>query len=388
MSYKKLHLAKGKERALQRSHPWVFSGAFKNIPQEIAEGDLVEIHKAKGGLVATGFFHPGRIAVRVLKFGEISDFEEFLRERIKAAVNYRSNAGLFDKTDTNCFRMVFGEGDLLPGLVIDRYAKVAVIQIHLSAWLPYLQTISGILQSFDFIEGVYSKPVAKFSDAEGAAGWLTAEVDEKVVLENGHQFKIDWEEGQKTGFFIDQRENRALLGQLSKGKSVLNTFSYSGGFSIYALKNGASKAVSVDISGSAVDLAVENAELNQVADRHSGVAADVFEYLAQLGDQFDIIVLDPPAFSKSIRTTHNAVQAYKRLNRAAIQKIKSGGLIFTFSCSQHVGPQLFEDTVRAAAIGTHRHVRIMRHLSQPADHPVNLYHPEGEYLKGLVLQIN
>lgn len=388
MSYKVLTLAKGKEKALKRSHPWVFSGAFKKLPPELEEGEIVEIHTNKGQLQATGFFHPGRIAVRVLNFGPIDNFEAFLESRIQSAIEYRQVAGLFQKEDTNCFRLVFGEGDSLPGLVIDRYGSVAVIQIHLSAWIPYLAVLTEILMRHEFVSGVYSKPVAKFKDAAGVAGWLTSTVADREVTENGHRFLIDWEDGQKTGFFLDQRENRQLLGEMSRNRSVLNTFSYTGGFSVYALKAGASKAVSVDISEAAVELAIANAKLNAVDDRHEAVASDVFEYLSKMGDQFDIIVLDPPAFSKSIRSTHNAIQAYKRLNRAAIQKIKDGGVIFTFSCSQHIGPQLFEDTVRAAAIGSGKNVRIVRHLSQPADHPVNLYHPEGEYLKGLVLSVS
>ncbi len=388
MSFNQIHLAKGKKKALQRQHPWVYSGAFKQIPSHLREGEVVEILDEKENFQALGFFHPGRIAVRILSFEPVHDINLLITQRISEALAYRQYIGVLDQSGTSCCRLVFGEGDLMPGLIVDRYNDTAVVQLHHSGWQPYLENIANALVQHQWINQVYCKPTAKIEAAGQLQGWLIGNGGESITSEHGIKFKIDWEEGQKTGFFIDQRENRRRLGELSKGRTVLNTFSYTGGFSIYALMKGASRAVSVDISEAAVQLAHENAILNEVSDRHEAVAADVFDYLDKMGDQFDIIVLDPPAFSKSKRTTHKAVQAYKRLNRAAIHKIKPGGLIFTFSCSQHVGSQLFEDTVRAAAIGSGKTVRVMEKLTQPADHPVNLYHPEGEYLKGLILRVD
>lgn len=386
MNFSSLQLQKGKEKALQRRHPWIFSGAFKELPDHLPDGELVEVKDAQDNFRALGFFHHGKIAVRVLSFEKAEDLSTLLNKKISNAIALRQKLGLIENEETNCCRLVFAEGDGLPGLIIDRYADTAVIQVHLAGWLPFLEVIADTLLQHDFLQHVYSKPADKLS-AEEQHGWLLGGTEENSVLENGHRFLIDWKEGQKTGFFIDQRENRKRLGELASGKKVLNTFSYTGGFSIYALANGATKAVSVDISQSAVDLADENAKLNGFAERHESVAGDVFEYLQAEGDGFDIIILDPPAFSKSRRTTHKAVQAYKRLNALAMKKIRPGGIIFTFSCSQHVDPKLFEDTLRAAAITTGKNIRILERLVQPADHPVSIYHPEGEYLKGMVLEV-
>ena len=382
--FETLKLKSGKDKAVDRKHPWIFSGAFKNIPTHLDEGALVRVVDHKSGFKAMGFFGKGSIAVKILSFEE-AEVEEIIPHLIKKAIEYRKRLGLLDQKDTNCCRLVFGEGDQLPGLVIDRYDQTAVVQLHHAGWTPYLKLISTTLTS-EVVHYVYHKPVDKIGQDE--KGWLTEACDQTEVLEYGHRFKIDWEEGQKTGFFLDQRENRKKLADYAKGKSILNTFSYTGGFSIYALAAGASRVVSVDISKAAIDLAHTNAEINGYAEQHEAVVSDVLQHLKNEGADFDIIILDPPAFSKSRKTIHNAIQGYKRLNARAISNMKSGGLIFTFSCSQHMSAQLFEDTIRAAAIETGRPVRIVERLSQPADHPVNIYHPEGAYLKGLILAID
>lgn len=388
MSFRTLTLKKGKEKSLDRKHPWVFSGAFKSIPNDIAEGELVIIEDFKETFQAQGFFHDGSITVKILSFEQENDIEKVISDKLKAAIRYRENLPATKAQDTNCYRLIFGEGDQLPGLIVDRYGKTAVIQIHHLGWESYLEHIANIIIENTAVENIYSKPNEKITLAKEHIGYLKGQEDLEEVQEHGNSFSIDWVKGQKTGFFIDQRENRYKLAQFSKGKTVLNTFSYSGGFSIYALKAGAEKVVSVDISQSAIDLANKNAVLNQVEDKHEGVADDVFEYLKNEAQNFDIIILDPPAFSKNRRTVHNAVQAYKRLNRLAFKNTKPGGLVFTFSCSQHISPKLFEDTIRAAAIEAKRDIKIVEKLNQPADHPINIFFPEGEYLKGLILKID
>ena len=385
MSYEALVLSKGKDKALDRKHPWIFSGAFKNIPSSLRDGQLVEVLDFKNNFKALGFFHPGRIAVKVLSFEKVDSLDSLIERKIEDAIEYRSRLGMMDEKHTNCRRLVFGEADGLPGLIIDQYDHTAVIQIHHSGWGDFLEIISKCLSGKNGIQNVYSKPADKVKTVEAA--YLQGSKEEIAALEYDHKFLVDWEDGQKTGFFIDQRENRRRLADFAKGKSVLNTFSYSGGFSIYALAAGASKVVSVDISESAIDLANKNAELNGLSSKHEGITSDVFEYLKQEGENFDILVLDPPAFSKNKRTMHNAVQAYKRLNLQAFKKIKAGGIIFTFSCSQHISPKLFEDTMRAAAYESKREVSILEKLTQPKDHPIRLNYPEGEYLKGLILQV-
>lgn len=388
MNYNSISLKKGKERFLSRKHPWIFSGAFKELPHDFEEGSVVEVLDFKGNFQALGFFHRKSIAVNILSFEPVENIDELIVTKIKKALDYRKQVGILNDPQTDCCRLVFGEGDNLSGLIIDKYADTAVVQIHLEGWIPYLNLIADTLMAEDNINHVFSKPADKISVPHDKVGTLAGESSKTVALEHGHKFNIDWEGGQKTGFFIDQRENRKRLADFSHGKKVLNTFSYSGGFSIYALQAGAELAVSVDISEAAVQLANENAELNNVADRHKGIAADVFEHLKNDGDQYDVIILDPPAFAKNHRSVHNAVQGYKRLNLAAMKKIKEGGIIFTFSCSQHIGAQLFEDTLRAAAIESGRNIKIMDRLTQPVDHPINIYHPEGEYLKGFILHVS
>ena len=388
MNYKVLSLKKGKERFLARKHPWIFSGAFKELPQGIEEGALVEVTDHKGNFQAVGFFYRKSIAVHIVSFSPVENIDNLIREKLKASITYRRQTGILKDGYTNCCRLVFAEGDGLSGVIIDKYVDTAVVQIHQEGWIPFLPLIADTLMEENDINHVYSKPKDKVVVPEHYSGTLAGSSTNTVALEHGHKFNIDWVGGQKTGFFIDQRESRFRLAHFCEGKKILNTFSYSGGFSIYALNAGAELAVSVDISEAAIKLANENAELNGVEDRHKGIAADVFEHLKTDGDLYDVIVLDPPAFAKNQRSVHNAVQGYKRLNLAAMKKIKSGGIIFTFSCSQHVGSQLFEDTIRAAAIESGRDIRIMEKLIQPADHPVNIYHPEGEYLKGLILHIS
>ncbi len=386
MKYESLTLAKGKEKALQRKHPWIFSGAFKQLP-DLVDGTPVEIFDSKGSFCAFGFYKKGSIAVSVLSFVPVTNFEEWLQTQLQEAIDYRHRLGLLSQDNTNAGRLVFAEGDNLSGLIIDFYGDTAVIQAHHPGWLTHLNLIAKLVTALPSINNVYSKPASKLAAADEHMGCLVGKATSGAILENGHQFWVNWEEGQKTGFFLDQRVNRQKLGSYAKGKSVLNTFSYSGGFSIYALQNGATKAVSVDSSEKAIELARKNTELNQCADRHEAVVSDVFDYLKMEGDNFDVIILDPPAFAKNRRSTHQAVQAYKRLNGAAFKQIKRGGLIFTFSCSQHIDSQLFESSIRAAAIESKRQIKIVERLGQPADHPINIFQPEGEYLKGLILEV-
>lgn len=384
-NYRILTLAKGKEKALSRKHPWVFSGAFKALPSDAEEGEIIQVNTAGGVCCGMGFYRPGSIRVMLFAFSLMEDVHNYLAEKLKAAIAYRKQMGFFDNAKTNSFRLVFGEGDGLPGLIIDKYAETAVLQMHQRGWLPLQDMLAKTLVAAADVKQVYSKPTEKTGILPRYI--VDANIRESEVLENGNRFLIDWEDGQKTGFFIDQRNNRQNLGALAKGKTVLNTYAYTGGFSIYALAGGAKKVVSVDLSEPAIALANKNAILNGFAGKHTGATSDVLEYLKTDNTKYDIIVLDPPAFSKSRRTVHNAIQAYKRLNLAAINKIKPGGLIFTFSCSQHVSPQLFMDTLRAAGIESGKSVRIVEKLVQPADHPINLFFPEGEYLKGAVLEV-
>ena len=384
--YPKLKLLPGKDKALLRKHPWIFSGAFKELPTNIEEGTLVQVCSHKEKELALGFFLGGRIAVKVLSYQQFDDAKAIIQSHVLNALNYRKSLGYFNREHTNIYRLIYGEGDLMPGLVVDRYANAIVLQPHHAGWDPFLPAIAEQIKNELQIDTAYVKPPSKHK--ENLPGYyLFGEAKNTTAIEYNCSYNIDWETGQKTGFFIDQRENRDLLGKYSKGKKVLNTFSYSGGFSISALKQGATFCTSVDISAPAVELANENATLNKVAKNHEGVAADVFEFLKSNGADYDIIVLDPPAFAKNRRAQHQAVQGYKRLNKLAMQKIKSGGLIFTFSCSQHITPQLFKDTLYSAAIESGRSIRFVQKLVQPADHPVNLFHPEGEYLKGWVLYV-
>ena len=378
---KTLQLKRGKEKPVFRKHPWIFSGAFIKLDRSIDAGDWVEVLDSDENFICVGHFTPGSIAIRVMSYEKINDKEAFYSQKIEAAYIYRTGLNLFGE-NTSIYRLIFGEGDGLPGLIVDNYNGNLVIQFHSAGMQKDVKLIADALKKLPIqISTIYVK-----HEKEGE--FLLGNTEITNGLENGNQFLVNWQSGQKTGFFIDQRENRKILGELSKGKNLLNVFSYTGGFSIYALKNGASKVVSVDLSADAIDMANKNAQLNGVSENHEGYAVDAFEYLKNEAINFDIVILDPPAFAKRRNAIHNAVQGYKRLNALAMKKMKKGSILFTFSCSQNISRQLFNDTVRAAAIEAKRDIRIMKQLVQPEDHPINMFHPEGEYLKGLVLYID
>ena len=390
---KKVYLRKGKEDSLLRFHPWVFSGAIAKVDEGIEEGDLVKVISSSGRFVAIGHFQIGSIAVRVLSFEDRDINRLFWEERISAAYEVRKSLHLL-REDNNTFRLIHGEGDLLPGLIIDIYGDSAVIQAH-SVGMHYVrQTIAEILiATVDGLKNVYYKSEttlpfkAELNDAK-ENGYLIGSMSDAVGIENGVKFHIDWLRGQKTGFFIDQRENRALLEHYSTGKKVLNMFCYTGGFSCYAMRGGAELVHSVDSTSKAIDLTNKNIELNfQDTSRHQSFAVDAFKFLDEMKTDYDVIVLDPPAFAKHRSALRNALQGYRKLNAKAFEKIKSGGVLFTFSCSQAVNKDQFRLAVFSAAAQSKRKVRILHQLTQPADHPINIYHPEGEYLKGLVLYV-
>lgn len=388
-------LKKGKTDSLLRRHPWVFSGAIHSADGAAEEGDVVEVYTAEGEFIARGHCGMGSIAVRVLTFEEQEPVDAaFWRNRIGAAYALRRQLGLAESGQTTCYRLVHGEGDGMPGLIIDIYEKTAVMQAHtVGIYLARNEIVEALREVFgERLESVYDKSAGTLpgkSGLEPVDGYLWGKSIAATVKENGHLFSANWEDGQKTGFFIDQRDNRALVGQYSKGKNVLNTFCYTGGFSVYALAGGARKVVSVDSSARAVELAARNVALNfGETEKHDAVATDAFAFLREIQpSDYDLIILDPPAFAKSHRALPNALQGYKRLNAAAMRKIAPGGILFTFSCSQAVSREQFRTAVFSAAAISGRKVRILHQLSQPADHPVDIYHPEGEYLKGLVLYV-
>jgi 23S rRNA (cytosine1962-C5)-methyltransferase len=385
----KVIVGSGKDLSLRRFHPWVFSGAIKKIKGEVEEGDVVEVFDNKDEYLGTGHYQIGSIAIRVFSFEKIVPDAAFWKEKIKRAYDYRKQLGLIDNANTNVYRLVFAEGDGLPGLIIDFYNGTAVLQTHsIGMHLSKDLIVEALKELYgDRLKAVYDKSeetLPKQSKVKAQNGYLFGGSGTNEVLENGNKFFIDWEGGQKTGFFIDQRENRKLLAEYSKNKSVLNTFCYTGGFSVYALQAGAKEVHSVDSSKKAIELTNKNIELNKFTG-HQSFASDVFDYLEHKEGQYDIIILDPPAFAKHRDARHHAVMGYKRLNAEALKQIKPGGILFTFSCSQVVDPELFASTVMAASIIAKRRVRIMHRLTQPPDHPVSVFHPEGEYLKGLVL---
>jgi 23S rRNA (cytosine1962-C5)-methyltransferase len=388
----KIVLKSGKDQSVHRYHPWVFSGAIKKMYGSPAEGDLVDIYDNKDTFLAVGHYAPTSIAVRILSFEQITPDIAFFREKIKRAIAFRKSIGIPGNTNMNVYRLIHGEGDGLPGLIIDYYNGVAVMQMHSIGFYRIRKEITSILVELmkDQIIAVYDKSegtIPHMSDTTGVNEFLYGSSGPVVVTENGYQFKIDWTTGQKTGFFIDQRDNRKLLEQYTDGKSVLNMFGYTGGFSVYAMKN-AAVVHTVDSSSPAIELANENIRLNWGEDkRHESFRVDAFEYLNHIKDQYDLIILDPPAFAKHNNVLANALQGYKRLNIKAIEQIKPGGIIFTFSCSQVVTKENFRKSVFAAAANTGRNVRILHQMSQPPDHPVNIYHPESEYLKGLVIYV-
>lgn len=393
MSYPKIILQRGKEFSLQRRHHWVFSGAIAKADPGLESGDLVTVFSAKEEFLGVGHFSQGSIMVRIISFEEREIDQAFWNEKIASAYELRKSLGLSENQETNVFRLVHGEGDLLPGLIIDYYNGTAVIQAHHIGMHKHIGEISDALQVVlgEKLKGVYDKSAETLPKNLSIESneWVWGKAETDLVQEYGATYRIDWEKGQKTGFFIDQRENRKLVSTYSKGKKVLNTFCYSGGFSVLALNEGASEVHSVDISNKAIALTEQNVALNPgFSGKHESIVADVVKYIREIGDDFDLIVLDPPAFAKNIKARHNAVQAYKRLNAEAIRKIKPGGIIFTFSCSQVVDKSLFAHTIAAAAMETGRKVKVLHQLSQPADHPINIFHPETEYLKGLVLYID
>ncbi|MDX5421086.1 MAG: class I SAM-dependent rRNA methyltransferase [Hymenobacteraceae bacterium] len=391
MSYTKLYLAPGKENSLKRQHPWVFSGAIKKADGDPAEGDVVEVYSNKREFLGMGHYAPGSIAVRIFSFEQVEPDYTFWKRKVQQAYDYRKRLGLIDNPHTDVYRLVYAEGDGVPGLIVDVYKDTAVVQTHSVGMYSIRGHVSRALQEIygSSLRAVYDKSAESLppkANVDAVNGYLFGESKGGVVVtENENQFFVDWESGQKTGFFIDQRENRDLLARYVKGKSVLNTFCYTGGFSVYALNAGATEVHSVDVSKKAIELTVKNGELSQAPERHEAYAVDTFEFLKGKEERYDVIILDPPAFAKSQNVRHNALMGYKRLNAEAMKKIKPGGILFTFSCSQVVDKYLFNNTVMAAAIEAGRNIKIMHHLSQPADHPISIFHPEGEYLKGLVL---
>jgi 23S rRNA (cytosine1962-C5)-methyltransferase len=388
----KILLKSGKEQSVRRFHPWIFSGAIKKIFGNPVEGDLVDVYDNKDAFLALGHYQPGSIAVRILSFEQIKPDIDFFRGKIRKAIDYRESIGIISDPETNVFRLIHGEGDGLPGLIVDYYNGVAVIQLHSVGFYRIRKEIVTILLGLmkERIVAVYDKSESTLPHMSGinvVNEFLYGDSGPVVVTENCYKFKIDWRTGQKTGFFIDQRENRMLLTSYTENKSVLNMFGYTGGFSVYAMQN-ATLVHTVDSSLPAVELANENIKLNYGDDsRHEAFQVDAFEYLNNIKEKYDVIILDPPAFAKHHNVLGNALQGYKRLNIKAIEQIKPGGIIFTFSCSQVVTKENFRKSVFAAAANTGRSVRILHQMGQPPDHPVNIYHPESEYLKGLVIYV-
>lgn len=394
MSYKKVYLKPGKEESLKRFHPWVFSGAIARVEGEPEEGEIVDVYTSKKEFIACGHFQIGSIAVRVLSFVQETIDHEFWVRKLAVGKDLRVALGLIGNPRNNTYRLVHGEGDNLPGLIIDVYDHTAVMQAHSAGMHVYRMEIADALSEVmgDVIENIYYKSETtlpfKADLLSTENGFIKGGSPENVAMENGLKFHVDWLKGQKTGFFVDQRENRHLLERYAKGRNVLNMFCYTGGFSFYAMRGGANLVHSVDSSAKAIDLTNENVELNFPGDaRHKAYAEDAFKYLDRMGDQYDLIILDPPAFAKHRDALRNALRGYTKLNAKAFEKIRPGGILFTFSCSQVVNKENFRNAVFTAAAQSGRSVRILHQLTQPGDHPVNIYHPEGEYLKGLVLYV-
>lgn len=397
--YKTVHLKKGKEESLGRFHPWVFSGAIHHIDGTPEEGDVVRVVSAEGRFLAVGHIQIGSIAVRVLSFEDIAIDRTFWKQRLCAAYDVRKSIFPQWSKDngqlTNAFRLVHGEGDGLPGLVVDVYDRTAVMQAHsVGMHVSRCEIADALAEVLDgIVDNIYYKSettLAYKASEDGGNGFLKGGLAtaSDIATENGLKFHVDWLGGQKTGFFVDQRENRALLERYSQGRKVLNMFCYTGGFSFYAMRGGAELVHSVDSSSRAIDITRANVELNFPGDvRHEAYAEDAFKYLDRMGDQYDLIILDPPAFAKHKDALRNALMGYRKLNAKAFEKIRPGGILFTFSCSQVVTKDNFRTAVFTAAAMSGRRVRILHQLTQPADHPVSIYHPEGEYLKGLVLYV-
>ncbi len=387
--YKTIQLKRGKEESLLRFHPWVFSGAVQHADKDVQDGDLVRVLTANGDFIAVGHYQLGSIMVRVLSFRDVEIDDAFWHSRLLSALQMRQTIGLADNPQNNTYRLVHGEGDNLPGLIIDVYDKTAVMQAHSIGMHLCRHDIARQLVEVmgSRIENVYYKSETTLPFMEPENGFLVGGSPDNVAMENGLKFRVDWLRGQKTGFFVDQRENRSLLEHYAKGRRVLNMFCYTGGFSVYAMRGGAELVHSEDSSAKAIELTRQNVEMNFPGDaRHQAFCEDAFKYLEK-ADGYDLIILDPPAFAKHRGALHNALKGYTRLNAKAFEKIQPGGILFTFSCSQVVTKDHFRNAVFTAAAQAGRKVRILHQLHQPADHPINIYHPEGEYLKGLVLYV-
>ena len=393
ISYKTITLRKGKEESLKRYHPWVFSGAIQRMDNGIEEGDIVNVTASDGSILGVGHYQIGSIAVRMLDFSERVIDETFFVERLQRAFDMRMTLGLV-RTDNNAFRLVHGEGDFLPGLVVDIYDNTAVVQAH-SPGMHFARNIiaEALLKiAGGLVKNVYYKSETTLpykAELDPQNDYIIGNFDGNIAMENGLSFYVDWLKGQKTGFFVDQRDNRLLLQHYAKDRRVLNMFCYTGGFSFYALRGGAQSVCSVDSSEKAIRLTTDNVALNFPDDkRHRAVATDAFKFLAEMeSGEYDLIILDPPAFAKHKSALKNALIGYRRINAKAFEKIASGGILFTFSCSQAVSKEQFRVAVFSAAAQSGRKVRILHQLTQPSDHPINIYHPEGEYLKGLVLYV-
>ena len=407
--YKVIRLKRGKDESLRRFHPWVFSGAIAAIEEGISEGDVVRVLTHSGDFIAVGHYQEGSIAVRVLTFSDVMIDDDFWSSRLRSALQMRQAIGIADNAQNNTYRLVHGEGDHLPGLIIDVYGQTAVMQAHSIGMHLCRKTIARALVAVmeSRISHIYykSETTLPFMTADDMIatphfdtdqvlknGFLVGGSDDNIATENGLKFRVDWLKGQKTGFFVDQRENRLLLEKFAKGKRVLNMFCYTGGFSFYAMRGGAELVHSVDSSAKAIELTKENVALNFPDDpRHEAFCDDAFKFLEGIGSgktaDYNLIILDPPAFAKHRGALHNALKGYTRLNQKAFEKIERGGILFTFSCSQVVTKDHFRNAVFTAAALAKRKVRILHQLHQPADHPINIYHPEGEYLKGLVLYV-
>ena len=400
--YRQIQLRKGKDESLKRYHPWVFSGAIQQVENGIEEGEVVRVVTNTGDFVAVGHYQQGSIAVRILSFSDIEVNDAFWHLRLQSALQMRIAIGIAELSENsvefgNSYRLVHGEGDHLPGLIIDVYGKTAVMQAHsIGMHLMRKEIAKALIDVMESrISHIYykSETTLPFMTADDMNGFLYGGSDDNIAMENGLKFRVDWLRGQKTGFFVDQRENRSLLEQYAKGKRVLNMFCYTGGFSFYAMRGGAELVHSVDSSAKAIELTKENVELNFPNDsRHHAFCEDAFKFLESIGHQnsqlsYNLMILDPPAFAKHRGALHNALKGYTRLNQKAFEKIEKGGILFTFSCSQVVTKDHFRQAVFTAAALARRKVRILHQLHQPADHPINIYHPEGEYLKGLVLYV-
>lgn len=392
MEYKRVFLKKGKEESLKRFHPWVFSGAIAKMDNGVEEGDIVAVYSYSGEFIAMGHFQIGSITVRVLDFAQRDIDADFFFDRLQKAFDLRKSIGLI-RSDNNAFRLVHGEGDFLPGLVVDVYDRTAVVQAH-SPGMHFARNIiaEALLRIADgLIKNVYYKSETTLpykAQLDPQNDYIVGGFETNVAVENGLKFHVDWLKGQKTGFFVDQRDNRSLLEHYANGRSVLNMFCYTGGFSFYAMRGNAKLVHSVDSSAKAIQLTNENVELNFPGDpRHQAFAEDAFKFLNNMDDKYDLIILDPPAFAKHKSALKNALIGYRKLNAKAFEKIRPGGILFTFSCSQAVSKEQFRLAVFSAAAMSGRRVRILHQLTQPSDHPINIYHPEGEYLKGLVLYV-